>query len=186
MSGIPDLPPEQIAHMADGGPAQTVAQWLASVVDRADLGSVWMITDESLRRALVQTWVLNESVAGPEDRDDLTDELVRSTGHPAWRAFEDHRVGRWREITFADFVAQGWGVVSVPELLAWDLEYVRVAAGAEERSFEAGESFVAQTFVVRLVDGEWRIAGIGRALPVPGWPPTERVVPSDMGPPPSA
>lgn len=153
-----------------------VSQWFASIVDRGDLQSVWPVTDEPLRLALLQSWILSESIASIGDRVQLAESLVASVDAPRWNEFEVWRLSRWRQITFREAVERGWGVLSVPEPVGQDAEFVRICPGNEFREVAAGQTIRAYTFVARLSEDGWRVAGIGRTIPAPGWPPTERVI----------
>lgn len=88
--------------------ALVVARWLAVVFDDADLTSAWPLTDEPLRLALAQSWVMLEGdrvdVAAC-NRDVLAGALAEAD-HPAspfWPEFSGWRIIRWREV-LPDFV----------------------------------------------------------------------------------
>lgn len=173
-----DLDPVQAAHMAQGGPAQAAGAWFGAIVDRADLAEAWPLTDGPLRLALAQSWILSAAPeAAVQDRDG-TARAIADGPPPGWADFADWRVQRWRDHTFRDFVTEGWGLVSVPEVAGPDVEFVRIAPGRDGRELPAGARVLVQTLTVRLVDNVWLVAGIGRTLAVPGWPPTEETLPT--------
>ena len=163
----------QSAHLAPGGPALAAAAWFSAVVDRSDLAAAWRLTDRPLRLALVQSWMTTSGLDDDPNRQSVADAIADDVEDARWSTFADWRLRRWREITFKSFVADGWGLVSLPELVGPDLEFVRVAPGKEGRQLLAGEPIVVQTLTVRLVEGKWLVAGVGRSLPNPGWPPYE-------------
>ena len=157
--------------------ALVVARWLAVVFDDADLTSARPLTDEPLRLALAQSWVMLEGdrvdVAAC-NRDVLAGALAEAD-HPAspfWPEFSGWRIIRWREV-LPDFVTDAGirGTVSGDHPEAPDVEAVWIAH-VDTPVFEC-EPIVVQRFLVRRTVGAWRVAGIGGVLPVPGWPPTE-------------
>jgi hypothetical protein len=173
----------EAAHLAPGGPATAAAEWMRLIVDYADLNVAWSMTDEPLRLALVQSWMMLTGRDGRSDRDEVAAGLV--VGQPAdeWSEFAAWRLGRWREITFRDLVQEGWGIVSAPEYVGPDLEFVRFAVGAVDEVTEIEGPIAAQTLTMRLaVDAVWLVAGIGRTVPRPGWPPSEDEIATEFGP----
>lgn len=157
-----------------------MTRWLRAVVDNADLRGAWTITDYPLRLARVQTWILAEDVEGGTGGQVALARLVADgPGHPAWIEFEEWCLGRWRRGTFSDLL-DGWGVVDIVEPAAPNIEIVRVVAGAEARQIAAGDTVLAHSFLTRFSEGSWAVAGIGRMLPRPGWPPSEVEVHSDL------
>lgn len=178
--GFVDYEPEA-AHLSPDDPALAAADWMEAIVDEADLDAAWPMTDPALRLALVQSWIMVTGRDDPADRDDLAAGLVERRPPDLWAEFTSWRLGRWREITFVDLVEQGWGIVSIPEYVGPDLEFVRLAIGAVDDVVEVEGPIAAQTLTMRLVDGEWIVAGIGRTLPRPGWPPSEDGIPTEFG-----
>ncbi len=177
------LDPSQAAHIAPGGPAEAGGAWFAAVVDRADLAETWAFTDIPLRLALAQSWLVHTGrAATDQDRDGAAETLANVPGSREWTDFAEWRLARWRNGILKPFVDGGWGVVTIPEVVGPDLEFVRIALGGNARELQAGETVLAQTLTVRLIDGAWLVAGIGRTLAVPGWPPTEQELPTHLGP----
>ena len=168
-----DIDPVQSAHLAPGGPALAAGAWFSAIVDHSDLSAAWRLTDRPLRVALVQSWMIATGLDDTPARQSVADAIADNVGHARWSAFAEWRLRRWRENTFKSFVADGWGLVSVPELVGPDLEFVRVAPGREGRELSADDPIFVQTLTVRFVEGVWLVAGIGRSLPNPGWPPYE-------------
>ncbi|HLF43024.1 MAG TPA: hypothetical protein VJA46_05790 [Acidimicrobiia bacterium] len=177
-----DLDPIQAAHLAPNGPAAIAGAWFAAIVDQAELASAWSLTDYPLRLALAQSWLMSTQTAFDEgSRDRVAAEIADGIDSEYWGEFVEWRLTRWRENTFRAFVDHGWGLVSIPEMAGPDVEFVRMAQGGQVRELSAGEAELVQTLTLRLVNGSWLIAGIGRTLAVPGWPPTEHELPTDFG-----
>jgi hypothetical protein len=168
-------------HLLPGGPALAAARWMRAIVDDLDFDDAWSLTDGPLRLALLQSWIMVTGRDVEADPDDLAESLVDRDPPDLWAEFAQWRLGRWRDLTFAALVAQGWGIVSTPEYVGPDLEFVRLAVGAVDDVVAIEGPIAAQTLTMRLVDGEWRVAGIGRTLPRPGWPPSEDVIPTEYG-----
>lgn len=63
------------------------------------------------------------------------------------------------------------GVAPGEHVTAVDIEQVWIARGGTK--LVEGIPIEAQRFLVRRVDDEWRVAGVGGVLPIPGWPPGE-------------
>lgn len=179
MSG---LDPVQELNLAPGGPALAGASWFDAIVNKADLVAAWGLTAWPLRLALVQGWMINTGLASLEDERDVVAELVASGPGPGeWAEFEAWRLGRWRERTFKTFVDEGWGLVSIVEPVRPEVELVRFGVGREGRRLQPGEGMLAQTLTMQLIGGKWLVAGIGRTIAVPGWPPHEEPLPTDLG-----
>jgi hypothetical protein len=164
-----------------GEPIRIVIAWLAAAFEEGALADAWPLTDEPLRLALVQSWVLvNEELVdlSIEERNQLTTALARPTqpSHNLWPTFAEWRVRRWRAILPA-FVVDPTrrGFVSIPQAIGVDLEAVMIAEArtGEPRTFAAQEAVEVQRLLVRHTADGVRLAGIGGVLPVPGWPPSE-------------
>lgn len=170
--------PEHEAHLS-GAAVGLVLDWLTRAFDEDDLQAAWPLTDEPLRLALVQSWVMLESERtdiADEDRDELAAELAAERpSHPLWPEFAEWRLARWHSV-FPGWVRSSGrrGVVSSPSLLGVSLEAVMIAeTDGTARPFDAGQPVVVQRFLVRHLSIGVRLAGIGGVLPIPGWPPSE-------------
>lgn len=157
--------------------AFVVEQWLIRVFDEGDLAAAWPITDEPLRRSLVQSWIILEADrrdVGAVDRDKLAQVLsaVNQPAHPLWTEFAAWRVIRWRNV-LPRYVTRGdlRGIVSGEYATAPDIEQVWIAHVDAE--VVEGVAIEAQRLLVRRLEDDWRVAGIGGVLPIPGWPPSE-------------
>ncbi len=129
-----------------------------------------------------ESWLMITGFGEESNRDARADGIAEGPGSPDWAEFAAWRLTGWRERVFGLLVDQSWGLVSVPEYVGPDIEFVRIAPGGEARELVAGEPVVVQTLTLRLVDGAWFIAGVGRTLPVPGWPPREQELATDFAP----
>jgi hypothetical protein len=181
----------QDVPMIAEGASHVAAAWFEAIVDAADLPGAWVLTDPDLQLALVQAWVLNTDRVSIEEPDDETAQAIVVGTHELWHDFARERLERWRANTFAPAVEQGWGVVTLfaegedevpfPEMPAPGLEFVRLALGTAEGpvSMDAGSSWWVQTLTLRYSEQGWLVAGIGRTVAVPGWPPSEQELPTE-------
>ena len=174
----PEPPPEQATFLGPGGPAVAAERWAHLVLDDGDLAAAWPLTDRPLRLALAQAWILN-GYTGPlrDGKDALAEALADGTSHPLWWQLAGWRIHQWRTTTLASLLP-GFCLVTVPEMPAPDVALVRLAPAAGIDAMESGRPFEVQTLTMRLVDQAWLVAGVGRSLPVPGWPPSEQDVPT--------
>lgn len=180
--GTVDDPDDPVlAFSQPGGPVLAAIEWMRSITERSDLGSVWDLTDAPLRLSLVQSWMMVTGLDRQPDRDLVAVGVVARRLQTMWTEFEEWRVGRWRDLTFHEIVAKGFGVVSTPEYVGPDIEFVRLAIGSVDEPVDIEGDVMAQTLTMRFADGGWLVAGIGRSLPRPGWPPGEDEIPTDYG-----
>jgi hypothetical protein len=131
--------------------------------------------DQPLRLALVQSWLLNAYTGPLRDKDVLAG-VIAEAGHPLWAKFAAWQVQRWHAEAFPLLLA-GWGVVSIPEAAAPDIAFVGLTSAGGGPPVEAGQPLTVQTLTMRSVDQRWLLAGIGRTVAVPGWPPSEQTLP---------
>lgn len=125
--------------------------------------------------------MINTGAAASEDERDIAAELVASgPGPEEWAEFEAWRLGRWRDRTFKRFVDEGWGLLSVVEPVRPDVELVRFGVGRDGRRLEPGEEMLAQAVAMQFIGATWLVAGIGRTVAVPGWPPHAERLPTDL------
>jgi hypothetical protein len=158
---------------------ELVLFWLEHVFDRGDLASAWPLTDKPFRLALAQGWIMMNAdlpeVAG-EGRDQLATALSEDQpSHALWPLFAGWRVVRWRQVLPHLLDADARSVVVIRDeapVVTPDLEVVTLTRSAE-RAIGPGEELSVQRFLVRFGTGGQRLAGIGRVLPLPGWPPSE-------------
>jgi hypothetical protein len=157
--------------------ATVVLRWLAAVFDDRDLAAAWPLTDRPFRLAIAQSWIMLEadrSDLSSIDRDELASRLAiaEQPSESLWAEFAGWRLVRWREV-LPDYVtaAELRGAMSGEYLTAPEIEQVWIAH-IETKVIE-GSPIEAQRFLVRHIGNEWKVAGIGGVLPIPGWPPTE-------------
>lgn len=185
MATVPNESGSSGLHMYPGGPIDAAFRWFSAVVGERDLRSAWAITTDDLRLALAQSWLITT------DRADLgADARARAIadGDPGalWDEFEQWRLTRWLTLTWTDVVEDGFSTYSEPEFAAPEICFVRFVPGQISAQVDSdSEPMWMITFTLRYDAEGWRVAGIGRRLPVPGWPPTEVEVPSDRLAPPS-
>jgi hypothetical protein len=157
--------------------ASVVLHWLTAVFDSRDLATAWPHTDEPLRLATAQSWIMLEadrSDVSCIDRDQLATRLAMAEqpSDPLWTEFAGWRLVRWREV-LPDYVtgAERRGVVSGEYVTAPEIEQVWITH--TETQVVEGSPIEAQRFLVRRVGNDWKVAGIGGVLPIPGCPPSE-------------
>jgi len=157
--------------------AIVVLRWLTAVFDNRDLAAAWPLTDEPFRLATAQSWIMLEtdrSDVSAVDRDQLAARLalVEQPSDSLWAEFAGWRLIRWREV-LPDYVsaAELRGAVSGEHATAPEIEQVWITH--TETNVVEGSPIEAQRFLVRHVGNEWKVAGIGGVLPIPGWPPGE-------------
>ena len=150
-------------------------RWLRLVLD-GDLEQAWELTTPDVRAALAQSYALAATPPGSRDEYEAAVAELTSDEAPAgrwWPAFRAWRLARW-QARWSD--VRHWGLLPESALAGPDLELVAVVDDAA-RALETGRPTRAQSFVMRLTsDRRWQVAGIGRNLAVPGWPPSEQEI----------
>lgn len=171
----------QRAHLL--GEAVALARdWLAAVFDESDLGRAWRLTDEPLRLAMVQSWIVLEDERVTEgDRDEVAEALsAERHDHPLWLEFAGWRLVRWRAV-LPPYVVDSTtrGVVTLPMPVGVDLEAVGIASvpSSWPHLLPAAGPIEVFRILVRYTPAGARVAGLAGALPHPGWPPSETSVP---------
>ena len=144
--------------------ALLVAAWLAAVLDESDLAAAWPLTDDAVRLATAQSWIMLESDrldVGDTDRDLLATVLAdpQQPAHPLWEEFSGWRIIRWRQV-LPVFVTERevHGTVSGDHPLAPDIEAVWITRS--DGQVVDGAEMVVQRFLVRQTDDGWRFAGV--------------------------
>jgi hypothetical protein len=157
--------------------AIVVLHWLTAVFDHSDLAAAWPLTDEPFRLATAQSWIMLEADRADVsffDRDQLAGRLAlpEQPADSLWSEFAGWRLIRWREV-LPDFVVDAdlRGTVSGEYVTAPGIEQVWITH--TDTKVVGGTPIEAQRFLVRRVGNEWKVAGIGGVLPIPGWPPSE-------------
>lgn len=156
-----------------------VQEWLALVFDRGDMSSAWPLVDPPFRLASTQGWImLNHDLpeVAAADPDQLAAALAEAyPTHPLWLDFAGWRVIRWRAV-LPDLLqpeARAAVILDEPERVEPDIEVVMLTRATTPRHVEPGGRLMVQRFLVRATGAGFRIAGVGDALPRPGWPPSE-------------
>ena len=161
-----------------GSPAEVATAWVQAVMDRADLGAAWPLTDPTLRLVLAQHWIwTNQGVpaVSREDRDELARALAACpSSHPLWGRFASQRIRRWRE-HWQGFTTLTWTLMDRQERLRPDLEVVSFAERKRLEDLDRpGPPLVTRRLAVRRTPSGWLVAGLdGTALFEPGWPPAQ-------------
>jgi len=152
--------------------ANTVIAWLGLVYGAADADlTLWRMLDDPLRLSLAQGWVLHQTKNVDED---LAEDLAADdSNNPEFNLMLEALVEHWRRVYVA--LSGEIGILQQTNIVGVDMELV-VLTGPEYIGPVRGP-MPAHCFVVRFEDDEWRIAALARRLPVPGWPPTEQVIP---------
>jgi predicted nucleic acid-binding protein len=163
-----------------GGGTALVFEWLTRIAEaNPPVELIWGSLDDPLRLCMAQSWLLTtgEVTADDPQRDAQAEQLsARKSTHPLFERFYSSLVAHYQYVYSA--IDGKPCIVGTTETVGVDLELI--AFGSEEYvgSYGPGESFPAHSFITRHVgEGEWVIAANARRLPVPGWPPTEQVLP---------
>ena len=154
----------------ESGPATAAADAWLRAVTTGDHGVAWSLVDPDLRLANAQAWIVQTLGRGRDDA--LAERLATaSSTEPAWLACVRSNGEIWRS-THKWWELCGWRANAEPETSG---SFVRVALAlnlnlnADVAAFH--HEMPLQHFIMRRRD-EWRIAGIGRYVTFPGWPPT--------------
>jgi len=153
-----------------------VQQFLAAVFEDGSHDECWSMMDDNLRLCLAQAWLWNNreqpNIAGR--LDELAERFVRGPwpGDEMWEAFGRIDLNDMVRV-WGDGYARDLGAASHPRPIGVDLEIVLLVPTDGEALVFHEATLVADAlqFVVRLVDGVWRLAGVAGVVPVPGWPP---------------
>jgi hypothetical protein len=160
--------------VSDGCPdgAGTVVAWLKLVYGAVDTDlTLWRMLDDPLRLSLAQGWVLHQMKNIDED---LAEDLAADdSDNTEFNSMLGALVEHWRGVYVA--LNGELGILHQINIVGVDMELV-VLTGPEHIGYVQGP-MPAHCFVVRFEDDEWKIAALARRLPVPGWPPTEQVIP---------
>lgn len=169
--------PGAVVTIADPpGSALAAQAWARAIIDCGDLAAAWPLTHPDLRRARAQTWLGTEDLVPRRRWVSVADDLVdNGPASRHWPAFARWLIARWQTLT--EWLRGRWGVLRGVQIVAVDIELVELVTSAR---IAPGAVYVSQKLTMRLVDdGIWLVAGIGRYLAVPGWPPTKEELPSE-------
>jgi predicted nucleic acid-binding protein len=163
-----------------GGGTGLVFDWLTRIAEPSPPAEViWGSLDAPLRLAMAQSWLLGTGHVTADDpqRDTVAEQLSAVvSSHPLFEEFYRWLVAHYQHVYRA--IDGKPCLVGATETGGLDLELVMFASEEHAGPYEAGVSLPVHTFITRHVgDGEWVIAANARRMPVPGWPPTEQVLP---------
>ena len=166
--------------LSSSSPVAAQPSWLTRIAESdPPVEVVWGSLDGPLRLAMVQSWLLDTRQAEDVDlqRDTLADQIAASNStHPLFEEFYSWLVAGYQNV-YSDIDGRPC-LVGTTETVGVDLELVVSTSEEYVGSYSLGGSIPAHSFITRHVsDGNWGIAANARRLPVPGWPPTEQVIP---------
>jgi len=162
-----------MSDFGPGSPAEAALRFLEHL-DNGDHAEWWSAIDDNFRLCQVQLylWEHREELQGLDEAlDDIAVGMAAERSkHPLAEPFIGLQLAllsghwviplqRWREGRV--------NVLEGPHLIGPDLEHVFLLSPSE-----GGEEPVSLTFVMRHVDGTWKVAAYDEHIPTPGWPPT--------------
>lgn len=152
----------------EDGPTLACARVLTAVYDEADLAAAWAGVDEPFRLANAQAFLAGVDRFG----DDAAAARLAAadTSHDEWHAFSAWVIDACRGRGLYSAATYG----AIPEqIITPGLAYVFFAyTGGESIEHESGEQIVGMGWLMRHDGERWLLAGSGRYLPKPGWPPS--------------
>jgi predicted nucleic acid-binding protein len=170
----------QAQQFVAGGGTALVFEWLTRVAEPdPPVELIWGSLDDGLRLSNAQSWLLRtgEVTADGPDRDVHAAQLsARQSSHPLFERFYRSLVAHYQDV-YRDIGGKPC-LVGATETVGVDLELIAFSSEEHVGTYAPGEPLPAHSFITRHVGGdEWVIAANARRMPVPGWPPTERVLP---------
>jgi predicted nucleic acid-binding protein len=183
MPAARDILGEEFAHAQQfvvGGGTAVVFEWLTRIAEASPaVELIWGSLDDPLRLCMAQSWLLGSAEVTADDpqRDAQAEQLsARKSTHPLFEQFYSWLVAHYQNVYSA--IDGKPCLVGTTETVGVDLELIAFSSEEYVGSYKAREPFPAHSFITRHVgEGEWVIAANARRLPVPGWPPTEQVIP---------
>ena len=159
--------------------AEMAAKAWMTAVTKGEYEVAWCLCDADLRLCFAQAWVLHY-YGLPDDYMAAALAQPIDDGWPEWHACMELNTARWIR-AYAAWAGDDWGVWteddSVGDLVGANLERVTLVHGISSGRIEPGTPLLAQHFVMRRRE-DWRLAGIGSVIAIPGWPPSEEPIPS--------
>jgi len=108
--------------------------------------------------------------------DDLAEDLADDeTNNPQFTTMLEFLVDRWRTV-YADLQGE-FGVFDRAFIVGVDMELIILAGTEYIGEVPAGTPIPGHCFIIRFENDAWKIAALARRIPIPGWPPSEQVVP---------
>ncbi|GAA3044438.1 hypothetical protein [Actinokineospora globicatena] len=157
--------------------ANVVSEWLDGLFDGTPVRQLWPLFSPSLRTIYAQQWLYLQG----RDRNDGVVKalsLEDANGTLAQQMFSDYSA-HWKSV-YSD-LSSGHAFWDKADLVGPDMEIVVAFARIHQGFYSAGKSLPAHSFIVIFDEGIWRIAALARRIPVPGWPPTEQIIPGLLG-----
>lgn len=160
------------------GPQSAAMAWVEAVMDLADLGRAWPLTDPTLRLVLVQDWIWahrRDPVVAVDDPDGLASLLARNPPeHFLWDRFARDQIGEWHAV-WRGFGSRTWRAREGPEVVDLDLEMVTLVEAGPTPGAAAPP--LVRRFLLRHTDAGWLVGGLsGHRVFRPGWPPSPEIV----------
>ena len=108
--------------------------------------------------------------------DDLAEDLAADdSDNLHFAAMLAYLTEHWRSVYSG--LRHGSGSWDRVILVGADMELVALTSPEYIGWHPAGDQFPGHSFITRLEGDDWLIAALARRLPVPGWPPSETVIP---------
>ncbi|MFG1777885.1 SEFIR domain-containing protein [Micromonospora sp. NPDC049048] len=171
------------SHFGEGSAVDTAHRWLEAVKD-GRMEDVWKGLDRQTRLVLAQAWILaNERhprLRGV-DREEVAQDL--SLPEPQHWLREDFFSTQLNEfqVAYAGYDPDTWGAAERPRPFELDYEVVLLTeVGGDPFVWQPNTQVSGIVLILRWQVGEWRVAGFGLEIPIPGWPPTRRAVDSSI------
>ncbi|MER7716818.1 hypothetical protein ABTX99_07670 [Streptomyces flaveolus] len=134
----------------------------------------WVSVDPLLRRCWTQAWLQPlraRAISDGFDPDEVVEAFADAAPqHPLWHPFARRQV----EQATLPVTREGWGVKVHPEIVAPDVELVRLMPVPEGGELQPNETYASVPLLMRYdAAAGWRVLNfVSDAVPTPGWPPT--------------
>lgn len=150
------------------GGTHVVIRWLRDLYEDPDNRSVWEAFDQNMRLCQAQSWMCEQGYGNIPHRDVMANALALGEHEHFEEMIAD--LGTYLWPIYAWLKGEP-ALLDKSDMVAVDLELVVVTSSSPTGRYEAGEEMFIHSFIMRLVDGAWKIAARARMMPVPGWPP---------------
>src|SRR3954453_9816735 len=158
---------------AEQGSAAASVERFLGYLDSGDHAAWWGAIDDNFRLCQVELylWQHRDELEGlAEALPDLAVGMAaEGSRHPLAQPFIELQLALLTEHWALELKRWREGHMSVVEglhLFGPDLEHVYLLSPSD------GEEPLTLTFVMRHVNGAWKVAAYGEEVPTPGWPPT--------------
>ena len=189
----PQTPEERAVQLGPGSAAAAAHAWLTAILVDERFDQAWALTDDPLRLARAQAWVLaNQGFTGvsSRDRDEVAGALESmSCDDDLWQDFAATELFAFHRAYEPDAAERRFPHLTVmssqPRLLGPGLELVLIlthdsAAAIADLAPPDWDAWFALGLVeiptyaaitMRHTQHGWVVAAHNPSLPVPGWPP---------------